>query len=324
MHIRHRPTQSLKRIARPAFSKLFTAGLLAVLAAQGYAQDIGEGVDIFNATCAHCHGGNGQGGQLAPSLLQRVARDDDAALSEFLHVGNPLKGMPPAPIEDNQYPALLSYLRFLASTVSDESFATADTLNQYSSMPSIENFVPVTEAMLLNPSPNDWLWYSRTADAQRFSPLDQINRSNVKQLGMAWSKGLPAGMTETIPTVYNGVMYITRPGSNVAALDATTGDTIWEYKREYANPGTGGGGRSKTMSIFADMVYFTAPDSTIVALDAKTGAVRWEAVADERGHTSGSIVVEGKVISGGTCTGGLRENCYISAHDAYTGELIRK
>ena len=303
-------------------NKLVAAGLLAAVAAHAGAQDIGAGSEIYNATCAHCHGGNGQGGTLAPSLLQRVAQDNDAALIEFLHVGNPLKGMPPAPIEDAQFPVLVEYLRFLASTVADTSFATDDTRNQYASMPSIENFVPVTEAMLLNPSPNDWLWYSRTADAQRFSPLDQINRSNVKQLGMAWSKGLPDGMTETIPTVYNGVMYLTLPGSNVAALDATTGDTIWEYKRDYVNPGAGGGGRSKTLSIFADMVYFTAPDSTIVALDAKTGAVRWEAPADSRGHTSGSIIVEGKVISSGTCS--RRDDCYIAAHDAYTGELIWK
>ncbi len=302
----------------------FFVWLSVALGASAQAQDIGAGVDIFTATCAHCHGGNGQGGQLAPSILKRIANENDTNLIAFLRTGNPIKGMPPAPVQDAQFPALVEYLRFLAATVADDSFATDTSRNQYASMPSIENFVPVTEAMLLNPSPNDWLWYSRTPDAQRFSPLTQINRENVKQLGMAWSKGLPDGMTETIPTVYNGIMYITLPGSNVAALDATTGDTIWEYKREYINPGAGGGGRSKTLSIFADMVYFTAPDSTIVALDAKTGAVRWEAAADERGHTSGSIVVEGKVISGGTCTGGLRNNCYISAHDAFTGELVWK
>src|SRR5690606_8308704 len=107
--------------------------------------------------------------------------------------------------------------------------------------------------------------------------------------------------TETIPTVYNGVMYITLPGSNVAALDATTGDTIWEYKRDYVNPGTGGGGRSKTLAIFEDMIYFTAPDETIVALDAQTGEVRWEAPTPGRGNTTGAIVAEGVVVSSGTC-----------------------
>ncbi len=188
----------------------------------------------------------------------------------------------------------------------------------------VPGFTPVTEEMLLDPSPNDWLMFSRTYDAQRFSPLDEINRNNVGQLGMAWSRGLADGTTETIPTVYNGIMYLTVPGSNIQALDATTGDILWEYNRDYENDRVGPGGRSKTLSIFEDMVYFTAPDATLVALDARTGQVRWESQADNRGHTSGSIVVEGKVISGGTCTGGLRENCYIAAHDARTGQLLWK
>lgn len=185
-------------------------------------------------------------------------------------------------------------------------------------------FRPVTDAMLRDPSPNDWLMFSRTYDAQRFSPLDQITRDNVKRLGLAWSRGLADGTTETIPTVYNGVMYLTVPGSNVQALDAATGDLLWEYNRTYENEGVGPGGRSKTLSIYEDMVYFTAPDATIVALDARTGRVRWETKADTRGHTAGSIVVEGQVISGGTCAGGLRTNCYIAAHDARTGALAWK
>jgi len=222
---RHRMQQLHSRCSAPAYASpvLFALSLLALPA---LAQDAGAGTEIFNATCAHCHGGNAQGGVLGPSILQRVSADTDAALVEFLKAGNPLKGMPPAPVQENQYPDLLAYLRFLASTTADASFATDTTRNKYSSMPSIENYQPVTEDMLLNPSPNDWLWFSRTADAQRYSPLDQINRGNVNQLALAWAKGLPEGMTETIPTVYNGVMYLTMPGGNVAALDATTGDTI--------------------------------------------------------------------------------------------------
>ncbi|MDR2212564.1 MAG: PQQ-binding-like beta-propeller repeat protein [Pseudomonadales bacterium] len=293
--------------------------LAALFGAVAQAQDLGVGIELFNETCAHCHGANGQGGVLAPSLLQRVATDNDAALTEFLKTGNPTKGMPPATLADNQYPALLGYLRFLSENVADATFSTDTSRNQYASMPAIENFEPVTEEMLLNPDPADWLWYSRTADAQRFSPLDQINRSNVNQLGLAWAKGLPEGVTETIPTVYNGVMYITLPGSNVAALDATTGDTIWEYRRDYVNPGAGGGGRSKTMSIFEDMVYFAAPDETIVALDARTGEVRWEAPTPGRGNTSGTIVAEGVVVSSGTCRQHIA--CNITGHDARTGEL---
>src|SRR3989337_1112270 len=90
----------------------------------------------------------------------------------------------------------------------------------------VSNFVPVTDQMLLNPSPNDWLMFSRTYDAQRFSPLDQIDTSNVQRLGLAWTRGLNVGTTETIPLVYDGVMYVVSPGARVLALNATNGDVI--------------------------------------------------------------------------------------------------
>src|SRR5438093_1471023 len=69
------------------------------------------------------------------------------------------------------------------------------------------------------------------------------------------------------------------------------------------------------------MGYLTAPDSYVVALDARTGALRWETKEESRGHTSGAIVIDGKVLSGGTCNGG-RVNCFISALDAKTGNEL--
>src|SRR5262252_9531191 len=195
----------------------------------------------------------------------------------------------------------------------------------------VKDFVPVTDQMLLNPSPDDWLMFSRTYDAQRFSPLTQINKQNVGQLGLAWSRGIGQGVTETIPTVYKGVMYVNVPGGAVQALDATNGDLIWEYQRPA--PATTGGGRggqaggsysqarSKTLAIYDDMIYYTAPDSYVVAIDARSGQLRWETKVDQRGHTSGPIIVQGKVISGGTCNGG-RPNCFIAAHDAKTGKEL--
>src|SRR5262249_41501765 len=85
----------------------------------------------------------------------------------------------------------------------------------------VSRFVPVTTEMLENPSPDDWLMYSRTYDAQRFSPLKQISRQNVGQLRVAWMHELGTGTLESIPLVYRGVMYLILPGSGVAAFDAT-------------------------------------------------------------------------------------------------------
>jgi alcohol dehydrogenase (cytochrome c) len=177
------------------------------------------------------------------------------------------------------------------------------------------NYVPVTKEMLENPSPDDWLMYSRTYDAQRFSPLKQINRQNVAQLKVAWSSELGRGTLESIPLVYRGVMYVILPGAGVRAMDASTGATIWEYKRE-------GNARPKTLAIYQDLVYYTGPESMLIALDAKTGVVRWE-TKTAGNSTSGPIVVEGKVLTGRTCAP-RRENCYVAAHDAATGKEIWK
>ena len=85
-------------------------------------------------------------------------------------------------------------------------------------------FPPVTEEMLLKPSPNDWLMFSRTYDAQRFSPLESDHdRRTSRSFEEVFKKELPAGPHESIPIVYRGVMYMLLPGNTVQALDATNG-----------------------------------------------------------------------------------------------------
>ncbi len=183
----------------------------------------------------------------------------------------------------------------------------------------VKDYQLVTEKMLENPAPGDWLMYSRTFDAQRFSPLKQINKSNVNQLRLAWEKGLDAGQTETIPIVHDGVIYVVAPGAGVEAINGVTGEIVWDYKRKLAGNGAGQA-RSKNLAIYQDLVIFEAPDA-IVGLDARTGEQRWEAKTGSRGNTSGPFVADGKVITGGACAG-KRENCFILANDAMTGKEL--
>ena len=94
------------------------------------------------------------------------------------------------------------------------------------------DFVPVTDAMLQDPDPADWLMWRRTLDSWGYSPLDQINRENVGELRMVWSRALSApGRQQGTPLVYDGVMYMPNPSDVIQALDAVTGDLIWEYRR---------------------------------------------------------------------------------------------
>lgn len=185
----------------------------------------------------------------------------------------------------------------------------------------VQDYQPVTDAMLKNPPPGDWLMYNRTYDAWRYSPLKQINKKSVKNLRMTWALSLPAGQTETIPIEHNGVLYTIVPGANVMAINATNGNIIWEYVRHYKNPGIARVERTKALSIYKDMVYFSAPDGYVVALDAATGKVKWETYKTNTQNTSGTYVVDGLVISGGTC-GPTRESCFIEADNAETGQKV--
>src|SRR5438045_9750002 len=99
----------------------------------------------------------------------------------------------------------------------------------------VRKFSPVTPAMLLNPTPDDWLMFSRTYDAQRYSPLNQITKQNAGRLTQVWSNALPAGTIEIIPIVHDGVMYVEVPSQEnrmgrtaVQARDATTATRTWE------------------------------------------------------------------------------------------------
>src|SRR5213594_3502251 len=186
-------------------------------------------------------------------------------------------------------------------------------------------FIPVTDSVLANPDPADWLMINRTFDQHRFSPLNQINKNNVGQLRMAWSRGLPAGTQETTPIVYRGIIYTYVPGASVQAIDGTNGDLMWEYQRDYPKGVNPQAARNKNIGIYEDMIYFAAPDGVLIALDAKTGAVRWETKVDHGGQTAGGMLVaDGKVITSRTCEMAKRENCFIAAHDAKTGKEVWK
>ena len=93
-------------------------------------------------------------------------------------------------------------------------------------------FVPVTDAMLQEPSAGDWLMWRRTLDGWGYSPLDQIDRQNVGDLRLVWSRALSAGgRQQGTPLVYDGVMYMPNPNDVIQAIDAATGDLLWEYRR---------------------------------------------------------------------------------------------
>jgi PQQ-dependent dehydrogenase (methanol/ethanol family) len=196
-------------------------------------------------------------------------------------------------------------------------------------------FRPVTDAMLRNPDPADWLMWRRTLDAWGYSPLDKIDRSNVGNLKLAWSIDLDASPSqEGTPIVHDGVMYFPSPSDVTFALDAATGTKLWEHRRTLPEdlgqsvpfPQT-----NRNLAIYDRLIIDNGADDTIYALDAETGKLVWEnRVFDYHvSHVkqgSAPFVVAGKLISGRNCQpNGGPDACVITAHDARTGkELWRK
>src|SRR5690606_17123144 len=111
-----------------------------------------------------------------------------------------------------------------------------------------DDFVPVTDAMLQNPAPADWLMWRRTLDSWGYSPLTEIDKRNVGELELAWSHDIGTGNQEATPLVYRGVMYVPNRGDYIQAFDAATGELLWEYRREF--PEGMRGSTNRNMAIY--------------------------------------------------------------------------
>ncbi len=202
------------------------------------------------------------------------------------------------------------------------SMESAATVNQMGA-------AAVTAQRLINADnePGSWLAAGRDYREQRFSPLDQINDTNVSKLGLAWYADVDTERgQESTPVVVDGVMYLTTAWSMVKAYDIRTGSQLWAYDPKID--------RAKGADACCDVVnrgvaawngkiYVGVLDGRLIALDGKTGKVVWEKQTTDTSlpYTITGVprVVKGKVIIG---NGGAeyRVRGYITAYDAETGE----
>ncbi len=197
----------------------------------------------------------------------------------------------------------------------------------------VKNYLPVTDEMLLHPDPGDWLMVRGNYQAWNHSPLTQINRDNVRDLRLAWvwSMNDDGGANEPTPLVHNGIIYLTNVDNIVQALDARTGELIWENRIRPGGSQGGGTGAMRNLAIYQDKIFAASTDAHLLALDARTGKTVWDiAIADSSkgyGNSSGPIIIGGKVIQGlGGCdrykAQDKEQGCFISAFDPNTGKVL--
>ncbi|MEY4642419.1 MAG: hypothetical protein RLZZ227_2413 [Pseudomonadota bacterium] len=181
----------------------------------------------------------------------------------------------------------------------------------------------VSDERLRAPEPENWLMFRREYSGSGFSPLDQITPDNVARLKPVWT--LSTGVTEghqSPPIVNDGVMYVTTPLNLVYAVNAATGDVLWEYRRQLPFDLSLIHPTNRGVALYGDKVFMATSDAVLVALNARTGEVVWEKpVADYRtGYymTMAPLAANGKIMVG--VSGGERGiRGFVTALDAETG-----
>ncbi len=318
----------------------------ASMAAVTFSSQAQDGANAFASNCAACHGAELEGTTLGPLLIGNAFLQRWGTQTPALLLNNIQANMPPGgndSLSDEDYTNIVAHIlssngvdAVTEALTASTDFEIADNISRVVAQRSrpepeppqgvtvagrIENFTPVTDAMLENPDPADWPMHRRNYYGHSFSPLDQITTENAGNLTLEWVWNMHEGDSEPAPLVYDGIMYLINPGNVIQALDAATGDLIWE---NWAGPANRQDMRN--IAIYNDKIIQATTDARLVALDARTGEQVWETeVADASkgfSNSSGPIVADGKVILGlAGCARYIPEDCYISAHDANTGEL---
>jgi alcohol dehydrogenase (cytochrome c) len=322
---------------------LLAAALLA--AASSDAQTPESGRRQYDTLCSRCHGGDGRGGELGPAISTRLGSHTDRELAALIRQGLPGKGMPGVAMPDAAMRRLLAFVRTLRSSEPDPpasiTVKTTDgqvleghPLNQTSYDLQLaaadtrvhllrrdgERYRPVT-------SQADWPTYNGQIGGNRYSTIDQINRSSVARLAPAWVFTIPdSSRLEVTPVVVGGIMYVTT-ANECYALDAGSGRRIWHFKRPRTKglAGDAAAGINRGVAVAGDRVFMATDHAHLVALDRFSGKLLWDAtMADWRqnyGATSAPLAVGDLVISG-TSGGDEGIRGFVAAFDQATGREV--
>jgi PQQ-dependent dehydrogenase (methanol/ethanol family) len=351
--LRFRNQLALGLIAMAACSLLVVAGQQGAAAGPYTAEQAAAGRTTYQASCAGCHVEDLRGRFEAPQLAgsnfmsawsSRTTRD------LFMRIQATMPPTNPGSLTPQDYVNLTAFLLeangiragnqpltpatnvTIGSGVASQTAAPQQTAPAQQTGPlgltvtgEVKNYVPVTDQMLLNPDPADWLMIRRNYQAWNYSPLNQITTENVQDLRLAWVWAMnEGGRSEPAPTVHNGIIYLANTSNIVQALDGKTGELIWENRL-----GPDSTEPTRGLGIYEDKIFMATSNARLVALDARTGKVVWQTViADEKkgyGNSSGPLVIHGKVIQGlGGCELYKEGGCFISAYDAATGKQLWK
>lgn len=223
--------------------------------------------------------------------------------------------MPVALVSGSQMADVIAFLK------------SSPTLSPIAGQASTGPSVPFDRLRAAADDPNNWLTYWGDLGGTHYSKLASITPQNINSLSAAWSYQFGGSNIEVTPLVVDGIMYVTGPGSDAAALDARTGRPIWKYKRKlpadiHSNCTVM---TNRGLAILDNRLYLATLDSHLVALDAKTGNVLWDTQVDDyksgTSITHAPLAINGKVIVGITA-GECALTGFVDGYDAVSGKQL--
>jgi alcohol dehydrogenase (cytochrome c) len=366
-HWGFRPSQAALAVTGVLAGILLTqpglADAQAVFRLESYAPAAADrGQIAFAITCGQCHGADLTAGAFGPALKgaefdAKWSGRDARALQAYIQATMPPAS--PGSLSSDAYSDIVAYIvRGNGGAPAAQSAGAPAQARPAQAPPGaiagppprtapadatakailaarkvkLDALSPVTQAMLENPADSDWLSWRRTYLADGFSNLSQINGRNVGTLQLAWSWNLPTSQNQMTPLIHDGVMFV-QSGNVVQALDAATGDRLWQYIRAMPAIFDSRNTRAKTLAVYGDKLFAAMADKHVIALDIRTGALIWErrvielteterkGGADPAGHqlAGGPIVARGKVVVGASLGMRIPGGSFIIALDAETG-----
>jgi alcohol dehydrogenase (cytochrome c) len=318
-----------------------SSGALLLGVALAPAQEADPGRKTFEQRCAHCHGADGNGGDLGPSITLRLSPLDDAALARLIADGLPLKGMPPSGVPEPDMPGLVKFLRTIQRAAPPVVRRTVETTDDRTLTGQVlgEGFLDLQlltddqRVHLLRragdkhrvvTSEKDWPTYNGDPGGNRYTTLGQIDKTSVARLAPRWMFSLPdAGALQVTPVVVSGIMYVTNV-NECFALDAGSGRRLWHYKRPRTK-GSMGAWANRGVAVLGDRVFMVTDTAHLIALQRFTGELLWDVEMEDWRKNYGASsapLVAGDLVIAGVSGGEHGANGFVSAHHPATGKEV--
>ena len=311
------------------------------------AQTTDPGRVQFEGHCAVCHGRDARGGELGPAILTRIGNFNNAELANLIHTGLPNSGMPGNNLSDSETQALIAFLQSLKTAADGAPLAhmtvslvngqklTGVILNQGSSdmqmLADSDQRVHLLRRAGVNyrevTSQTDWPTYHGELSGNRYSSLNQINKSNVVRLAPKWIFPLTnTSPLEGTPLVVEGILYMTS-ANECYALDAGSGRQIWHYQRRKTKSlvGNAAGGINRGPAVAGDKLFMATDNAHIIALDRFRGKLLWETeMADwhQNYNATGAPLIVHDLVVSGVAGGDEGSRGFVAAFDQKTGREV--